>query len=255
MPSCAPPCSCRHTPSISGSSDHDTGGASAGAIWPERTRGCRTWTKPTCSSTATCGTATPRTLTACEVLTGAHLAKATDLNAWEVEEVAPDRHLVQARDLRPWFSGPLPQPDALDQARRDFGDMILTQYHLPIRWIVVGPAGFPDVHLGQYRPDLRRRCATSGVPAATADRTDHFEEIGLTVTYDESDLVRLMTLTSPAEPTLIGIRLLTRPAQEVFAHLRSANIEVADDGLVPEHGFRLRSVDGRVVSVSFGGWE
>ena len=190
-----------------------------------------------------------------QVLTGAHLAKASDLSAWDVEEVAPDRHLVQARDLTPWFSGSLPQPDALDQARRDFGDMILTKYHLPIRWSVVGPAGFCDVHLGQYRTDLRARCATSGIPAATADRTDHFESIGLTVTYDESDFVRRIALTSPAEPTLIGIRLLTRPAPEVFAHLRSANIEVADDGLVPEHGFRLRSVDGTVFSVSFGGWD
>lgn len=78
---------------------------------------------------------------AVQVVTDEHLAKAHDLSAWHVETVAPGRHLVRAKDLQPWFNldanlGPydpetrsmrqFPADDVLDQARHDFGDMILS---------------------------------------------------------------------------------------------------------------------------------
>lgn len=69
------------------------------------------------------------------------LAKAHDLSDWQIETVSPERHLVSARNLQAWFGGTerlgalgpmppradaVPVPSALEKARRDFGDMILT---------------------------------------------------------------------------------------------------------------------------------
>ncbi|MGI4896531.1 MAG: hypothetical protein ACRYF3_15605 [Janthinobacterium lividum] len=61
-----------------------------------------------------------------QLLTAAHLAKAADLSAWEVEQVAAERYLVRARDLAPWYAQREADLDVVDQARRDFGAMILT---------------------------------------------------------------------------------------------------------------------------------
>jgi hypothetical protein len=61
-----------------------------------------------------------------QVLTDAHLARAADLSGWDVEEVAPGRHLVSARELAPWFAGGEPEAAAVEAARRDFGGMLLT---------------------------------------------------------------------------------------------------------------------------------
>lgn len=66
---------------------------------------------------------------AIQLLTGAHLSHATNLDRWHVEEVAADRYLVQAPDLTPWFAQDAPDPQVLEQARHDFGDMILTNAH------------------------------------------------------------------------------------------------------------------------------
>ena len=61
------------------------------------------------------------------MLTGAHLAHADDLSRWQVTEVADDRYLVRAADLTAWYgSVESPGSDVLAEARRDFGDMILT---------------------------------------------------------------------------------------------------------------------------------
>ena len=61
-----------------------------------------------------------------QLLTDTHLAHAHDLSRWDVQTVAPGRHLVQARDLDPWYAADQPDPAVLEQARADFGDMILT---------------------------------------------------------------------------------------------------------------------------------
>lgn len=61
-----------------------------------------------------------------QMLTDQHLGRAGDLSQWDVREVAPRRFLVQARDLEPWYSTVIPDLDVLEQARKDFGDMILT---------------------------------------------------------------------------------------------------------------------------------
>lgn len=60
------------------------------------------------------------------VLTDSHLERANDLSGWSIESLGHGRHLVQARDLAAWFAHPEPEPDVLNQARTDFGDMILT---------------------------------------------------------------------------------------------------------------------------------
>ena len=62
-----------------------------------------------------------------QVLTDQHLDRARDLSSWTVREIGENRFLVEAKDLTTWYSTTLPDQDAVDQARHDFGDMILTQ--------------------------------------------------------------------------------------------------------------------------------
>ncbi len=73
-----------------------------------------------------------------QVLTDAHLDKAHDLSQrWDVTPITEGRWLVQAKDLTPWFNDinelhaergwQYLDQDLLEQARYDFGDMILTQ--------------------------------------------------------------------------------------------------------------------------------
>jgi hypothetical protein len=61
-----------------------------------------------------------------QVLTDAHLAKAHDLTRWSVTDLGHGRHLVEAPDLAPWYAAPLPEPTVVEQARHDFGAMLLT---------------------------------------------------------------------------------------------------------------------------------
>ena len=79
------------------------------------------------------------------LLTGQHLDRAQNLDQWTVKKIDTDRYLVEARDLSPWFSGK-PDPDVLREARRDFGDMLIT-------WKVVcerpGPQTAYPPHLPQ----------------------------------------------------------------------------------------------------------
>ena len=59
-----------------------------------------------------------------QLVTDRVLARANDLSAWEVTEVAPDRFLIVAHDLAPWYQDREPDPEALSRARRNFADMI-----------------------------------------------------------------------------------------------------------------------------------
>lgn len=59
------------------------------------------------------------------VVRDAHLERAHDLTRWNVQPIQDGRHLLTAHDLEPWFASPDVDPDLLDQARRDFGDMIV----------------------------------------------------------------------------------------------------------------------------------
>ncbi|MBM6405924.1 hypothetical protein JQN72_16910 [Phycicoccus sp. CSK15P-2] len=65
-----------------------------------------------------------------QILTDQHLAAATDLTSWVTTRLDHDHHLVEARDLAPWYEPVAARrpvaPDVLDQARRDFGEAILT---------------------------------------------------------------------------------------------------------------------------------
>jgi hypothetical protein len=62
-----------------------------------------------------------------QVLTDRHVARAKDLTGWDVRPLGAGRHLVQARDLDPWYATDRPDPAVLDQARADFGPLILTR--------------------------------------------------------------------------------------------------------------------------------
>ncbi len=60
-----------------------------------------------------------------QILTDQHLSQARDLSSWNIRDLGHDRYLVEAEDLTSWYSAPLPDQDIVDQARHDFGDMIL----------------------------------------------------------------------------------------------------------------------------------
>ncbi len=62
-----------------------------------------------------------------QILTNQHLERAHDLSTWTTTEIGPDRYLVEAPDLAPWYSEFLPDGAVVDQARRDFGNMLLTK--------------------------------------------------------------------------------------------------------------------------------
>lgn len=62
-----------------------------------------------------------------QVLCDAHLARAHDLTHWRISDLGHGRKLVEAADLTSWYSAPLPDPAVVEQARRDFGGMILTE--------------------------------------------------------------------------------------------------------------------------------
>lgn|GEM_PF-2445645 len=61
-----------------------------------------------------------------QLLTEAHLARAGNLDAWDVQRLTPGRYLVQAKDLGPWFAAKEIDPDMLTAARQDFHDVLLT---------------------------------------------------------------------------------------------------------------------------------
>ncbi len=61
-----------------------------------------------------------------QLLTGEHLARTHDLSGWQVRQVSDRLHLVEAADPAAWFAQDEPTPEALEQARADFGDAILT---------------------------------------------------------------------------------------------------------------------------------
>jgi hypothetical protein len=62
-----------------------------------------------------------------QILTDQHLTRARDLSTWNIQGLGHGRYLVEADDTTPWYSTPLPDQDVVDQARHDFGDMILTK--------------------------------------------------------------------------------------------------------------------------------
>ncbi len=73
-----------------------------------------------------------------QVLGSQHLERANDLSGWEVSTLDQHHYLVQAPDLGPWYSQSEPDPDVLEAARTDFGDMIMTKDSLaadPDGWV------------------------------------------------------------------------------------------------------------------------
>ena len=59
-----------------------------------------------------------------QILTDSHLQRAADLSRWRVEEITPGRHLVSTSESEAWFANPEIDPDLVDRARADFGDLI-----------------------------------------------------------------------------------------------------------------------------------
>lgn len=63
---------------------------------------------------------------AIQVLTRDHLNKANDLSGWSITSLDGNRYLVEAPDLDAWHATGDVDDATLDQARHDFGAMILT---------------------------------------------------------------------------------------------------------------------------------
>lgn len=62
-----------------------------------------------------------------QVLTGHHLQRANDLSGWTITDLGNDRHLVQHPDPEAWYANDTPDPEILSAARRDFGDLVITE--------------------------------------------------------------------------------------------------------------------------------
>ena len=62
-----------------------------------------------------------------QILSDQHLTRARDLSSWNIRELGHGRYLVEAEDRTSWYCKPLPDQEVVDQARHDFGDMILTK--------------------------------------------------------------------------------------------------------------------------------
>lgn len=62
-----------------------------------------------------------------QILRDQHLAHAHDLSNWSITNLDDGRHLVEAPDLAAWYGAPLPEREVVEQARRDFGPLILDQ--------------------------------------------------------------------------------------------------------------------------------
>jgi len=66
-----------------------------------------------------------------QILTDKHLNNAHNLDNWNTTRLDNTHYLVQAKDLGPWYSEPLTyyetqDPELLNQARKDFGNMLFT---------------------------------------------------------------------------------------------------------------------------------
>ena len=61
-----------------------------------------------------------------QLLTEEHLARAGNLEDWDVQRVDAGRYLVAAKDLWPWFAENEIDLSILAAARQDFHDMLLT---------------------------------------------------------------------------------------------------------------------------------
>ncbi|WP_423463917.1 hypothetical protein ACO229_04375 [Promicromonospora sp. MS192] len=61
-----------------------------------------------------------------QVLTGHHLQRVHDLSDWTITDLGNDRHLVQHPYPEAWYANDTPAPEILSAARRDFGDLIIT---------------------------------------------------------------------------------------------------------------------------------
>ncbi len=66
-----------------------------------------------------------------QILTDTHLTNAHNLDNWNTTRLDNTHYLVQAKDLGPWYGEPLgyyetQDPELLNQARKDFGDMLFT---------------------------------------------------------------------------------------------------------------------------------
>jgi len=65
-----------------------------------------------------------------QVLTCAHLERATRLDGWKITPLGHDRHLVEAEDIEPWYATAKPDPAVRAQARDDFGAMLMTEHSI-----------------------------------------------------------------------------------------------------------------------------
>ncbi|MEV7775425.1 hypothetical protein [Kitasatospora sp. NPDC086791] len=61
-----------------------------------------------------------------QLFSGAHLDQASDLSGWQVTEVHTDRFVVEAQDSAAWFGPDGPSAAVIEQARNDFGQLIVT---------------------------------------------------------------------------------------------------------------------------------
>ncbi len=97
-------------------------------------------------------------------------------------------------------------------------------------WPIIPSVGFETLRLGDKRSDVQARFGEFRTfrRGASARDTDQFFPSsggGLMVTYDATARVEFIELAEPFNPTIEGVRLMGRQADEVARDLRSKNIE------------------------------
>jgi hypothetical protein len=125
-------------------------------------------------------------------------------------------------------------------------------------WQIVGRNGFAACPLGSSRKQVE---AALGYPDDVFRRVpdgplvNDYQGLGAQVIYDDSDSVVFVELASPADPSIKGVPLLGRPADDVYRDLRAEGIEVREDdsdASLPESHIGLYVNGGSVESVSAG---
>jgi len=83
----------------------------------------------------------------CQMLSSRHLANAKDLRAWRSTALNEELSLVEAEDLVRWYDGEEPQREVIENARGDFGEMILTIEEVAAagRHLLITRGGSPPV--------------------------------------------------------------------------------------------------------------
>jgi hypothetical protein len=100
-------------------------------------------------------------------------------------------------------------------------------------WPIIRSIGFETLRLGDRRNDIQARFGEfdtfrRGGEARDTDQFFTSSGGGLMVTYDATGRAEFIEMAEPFNPTIEGVLLMGRQADEVARDLRSKNVEVSE---------------------------